>query len=106
MDFRHEHSRTTTVGRQRRRSAARGGNRSRDRTDHIGRGLNADLRFEDQRVSRTHAILVGHGRTIRLLDDRSAHGTFLNGRRVIAANIQNGDVIRFGPVVVQYVEVR
>jgi len=68
--------------------------------------LNADLRFEDQRVSRTHAILVRHGRTIRLLDNRSAHGTFLNGRRVIAANIQNGDVIRFGPVVVQYVEVR
>ncbi len=80
--------------------------RLEDRITHIGRGLTADLRFEDPRVSRTHAILVRHGRTVRLLDNRSANGTFLNGRRVIATNVQNGDVIRFGPVVVQYVEVR
>jgi hypothetical protein len=80
--------------------------RLEDRITHIGRGLTADLRFEDQRVSRTHAILVRHGRIVRLLDNRSSHGTFLNGRRVIAANVQNGDVIRFGPVVAQYVELR
>lgn len=80
--------------------------RLEDRITHVGRGLTADLRFEDQRVSRTHAILVRQGRTVRLLDNRSVHGTFLNGRQVIATNIQNGDVIRFGPVVAGYVEVR
>lgn len=80
--------------------------RLEDRITHVGRGLNADLRLEDQRVSRTHAILVRHGHTVRLLDNRSAHGTFLGGRRVIATNIQNGDMIQFGPVVAQYLEVR
>ncbi len=72
---------------------------------HIGRGLTAHIRFEDQRVSRDHAIIVRHGRFARVLDNRSAHGTYLNGRRVIATNVNDGDVLRFGPVPVQYVEV-
>ena len=71
---------------------------------HLGRGLTADLRFEDQRVSRTHAIIVRHGRFSRVLDNRSTGGTYVNGRRVVAGNLQNGDVIRIGPVVMQYVE--
>ncbi len=70
---------------------------------HIGRGLTAHVRFEDQRVSRDHAIIVRHGRFARLLDNRSANGTYVNGRRVIVANLQDGDVLRLGPVVVQYV---
>jgi Inner membrane component of T3SS, cytoplasmic domain len=72
---------------------------------HIGRGLTADLRFEDQRVSRTHAIIVLHGRFARVLDNRSTGGTFVNGRRVVAGNIEPGDVIQVGPALMQYVEV-
>ena len=72
---------------------------------HLGRGLTADLRFEHQRVSRTHALIVRHGRVARLLDNRSTAGTYVNGRRVVATNIQDGDVIQVGPVVMQYVEV-
>lgn len=71
---------------------------------HIGRGLTAHVRFEDQRVSRDHAIIVRHGRFARLLDNRSANGTFVNGRRVVVTNLQDGDVIRVGPIAVQYVE--
>ncbi|HET7050697.1 MAG TPA: FHA domain-containing protein [Solirubrobacteraceae bacterium] len=73
---------------------------------HLGRGLTSDLRFEHQHVSRTHALVVRHGRVVRVLDNRSTAGTFVNGRRVVATNIQNGDVIRVGPVVLQYVEIR
>jgi FHA domain len=72
---------------------------------HLGRGLAADVRIEDQRVSRSHAILVRHGHRTRLLDNRSANGTFVNGRQVIATNIADGDVIRLGPVVMTYVRV-
>lgn len=72
---------------------------------HIGRGLASDLRVEDQRVSRNHAIVVRHGHSTRLLDNRSAHGTFVNGRRIIATNINHGDVIRLGPVVMTYVRI-
>jgi FHA domain len=72
---------------------------------HIGRGLTSDVRIEEQRVSRSHAILVRHGHHTRLLDNRSANGTFVNGRQIIATNIANGDVIRIGPVVMTYVQV-
>ncbi len=77
----------------------------RSNITHIGRGLTADLRFEDQRVSRTHAIIVFHGRFARLLDNRSTGGTFVNGRRMVAGNIQHGDVIQVGPAVMQFIEV-
>jgi FHA domain len=72
---------------------------------HIGRGLTSDVRVEEQRVSRSHAILVRHGHHTRLLDNRSANGTFVNGRRIIATNIADGDVIRIGPVVMNYLQV-
>jgi hypothetical protein len=72
---------------------------------HLGRGLTADLRFEDPRVSRTHAIIIRHGGFTRVLDNRSTGGTYVNGRRVVAGNIDSGDVIRMGPVVMQYVEI-
>ena len=73
---------------------------------HLGRGLTSDLRFEHQLVSRTHALVVRHGRIVRVLDNRSTAGTYVNGRRVVATNIQNGDVIRIGPIVMQYVEIK
>jgi hypothetical protein len=72
---------------------------------HLGRGTGCELRFEDVHVSRSHAIIVRHGRFTRLLDNRSANGTFLNGRRIVATNVAHGDLIRLGPVVMQYVEI-
>jgi pSer/pThr/pTyr-binding forkhead associated (FHA) protein len=72
---------------------------------HIGRGSGADVRFDEHRVSRSHAILVRHGRHYRVLDNRSSNGTFVNRRRVLATNIQNGDELVFGPVAVRFVAV-
>jgi hypothetical protein len=72
---------------------------------HVGRGAGADVRFDEHRVSRDHAILVRHGRYCRLLDNRSANGTFLNGRRIVATNVYSGDEISIGPVTIQYTEV-
>ena len=75
------------------------------RITHLGRGIGADLRFEDQRVSRSHAIIVRHGRFARVLDNRSSNGTFLNGRRIVATNLRNGDELQLGPVPMRFVEV-
>jgi hypothetical protein len=72
---------------------------------HIGRGADADVRFDEHRVSRDHAILVRHGRYCRLLDNRSANGTFVNDRRIVATNIRSGDAISVGPLVLEYLEV-
>jgi hypothetical protein len=72
---------------------------------HVGRGVASEVRFEDQRVSRSHAIIVRHGRYARVLDNRSANGTFVNGRQIVATNLRSGDVIGIGPVAMQYVEI-
>lgn len=72
---------------------------------HIGRGFTADVRFEQMHVSVSHAILVRHGRFMRVLDNRSKNGTLVNGRRIMAANLQDGDVLRIGPIVMRYVEI-
>ena len=66
---------------------------------HLGRGFSADLRLEDQSVSRRHAVIVDDGDDdARILDDRSANGTFVNGRRVTDAVLHDRDVIRLGRV--------
>ena len=69
---------------------------------HIGRGLAADLHIDESSVSRRHAILVPHSSGARILDDRSANGTFVNGRRVQQADLQSGDVIVVGRVLLRY----
>jgi pSer/pThr/pTyr-binding forkhead associated (FHA) protein len=72
----------------------------RQAVTHVGRGFSADLRLEDQSVSRRHAIIVDDGEDegARILDDRSANGTFVNGRRVSDAQLRDRDVIRLGRV--------
>jgi pSer/pThr/pTyr-binding forkhead associated (FHA) protein len=72
---------------------------------HIGRGLSADLRLDEDSVSRRHAILVHRLSGLRILDDRSSNGTFVNGRRVTQADLRNGDVLVLGRVVLRYLEV-
>jgi pSer/pThr/pTyr-binding forkhead associated (FHA) protein len=71
----------------------------------VGRGLAADLRLDEGSVSRRHAILVSRGQGARILDDRSANGTLVNGRRVSQVDLQSGDVIVLGRVVLRYLEV-
>jgi hypothetical protein len=72
---------------------------------HVGRGTEANIRLDEHRVSRSHAVLVRHGRHFRVLDNRSANGTFVNGRRVSATNLDNGDKLLVGPVAMQYLVV-
>jgi pSer/pThr/pTyr-binding forkhead associated (FHA) protein len=71
---------------------------------HIGRGWAADVRLESQGVSRRHAIVVNRSSGARVLDDRSANGTFVNGRRVSDAALSDGDVIVVGGIVLTYRE--
>jgi predicted component of type VI protein secretion system len=54
----------------------------------------------------THALsteILADGR-VRLLDDRSSNGTFVNGRQVAEVELHDGDVIRVGPVELRYLE--
>ena len=72
---------------------------------HIGRGLVADLRLDENSVSRRHAMLVHDENGTRILDDRSSNGTFVNGERVEQANLKHGDVLLLGRVTLRYLQV-
>jgi len=62
----------------------------------IGRSLAADLRFDDPTVSRRHALIVRQPDGVRLLDDRSLNGVFVNGARIDGRALADGDEIIIG----------
>jgi predicted nucleic acid-binding Zn-ribbon protein len=62
----------------------------------IGRSLSAHLRFEDPTVSRRHAVLIAEADGVRVLDDRSLNGVFVNGQRVVSQLLADGDEIVIG----------
>jgi len=62
----------------------------------VGRSLAADIRFDDPTVSRRHALIVRQPDGLRVLDDRSLNGVFVNGERVEWSTLADGDVIMIG----------
>ena len=62
----------------------------------IGRSLAADVRFDDPTVSRRHALIVRQPDGVRVLDDRSLNGVFVNGARVEGRALSDGDEILVG----------
>ncbi|HEU4658516.1 MAG TPA: FHA domain-containing protein [Capillimicrobium sp.] len=71
----------------------------------IGRSLAADIRFDDPTVSRRHALLVRQPDGVRVLDDRSLNGVFVNGERVDWRVVQDGDEIVVGRYRLTFLEV-
>ena len=70
----------------------------------IGRSLAADIRFDDATVSRRHALVVSQGEGVRVLDDRSLNGVFVNGKRVEWSALADGDEITIGRHSLFYVD--
>jgi pSer/pThr/pTyr-binding forkhead associated (FHA) protein len=62
----------------------------------IGRSLSADVRFDDATVSRRHALVVNQAEGVRVLDDRSLNGIYVNGRRVEWSPLADGDEVAVG----------
>ena len=62
----------------------------------IGRSLAADVRFDDATVSRRHALIVNQADGVRVLDDRSLNGVYVNGERVEWSPLRDGDEILVG----------
>lgn len=63
----------------------------------IGRSPTADLRIDDPSVSRRHALIVAEpGKTLRVLDDRSLNGVFVNGETVEWGPLRDGDQLTVG----------
>jgi diguanylate cyclase (GGDEF)-like protein len=64
----------------------------------LGRGPEADVQLEDESVSRQHARLEpAPDGGLLLFDLSSKNGTRVNGERVSAASLRDGDRVQLGP---------
>ena len=62
----------------------------------LGRSLAAHVRFDDPTVSRRHALIHREGSAIRVLDDRSLNGVWVNGERVDWRELEDDDELTVG----------
>jgi hypothetical protein len=71
----------------------------------IGRSRSADIRLDDPTVSRRHAVIV---RTpegeLRVLDDRSMNGIWVNGEQVDWSPLADGDELQIGRYALSVIE--
>src|SRR3954471_8122731 len=72
----------------------------------VGRSLAADIRFDDPPVSRRHALIVRQPDGVRVLDDRSLNGVFVNGERVDWRGLRDGDEILVGRYRLTFLQVQ
>jgi pSer/pThr/pTyr-binding forkhead associated (FHA) protein len=64
----------------------------------IGSQPDREVQFQDSGVSALHAKIVNEGERWKVLDQMSANGTFVNGKRSNVSYLSSGDRVRFGPV--------
>jgi predicted component of type VI protein secretion system len=63
----------------------------------IGRSVAADIRLDHPSVSRRHALVISEpGALLRVLDDRSLNGVYVNGELVEWGKLEDGDELRIG----------
>lgn len=63
----------------------------------IGRSVTADVRLDDPSVSRRHALVVSErDESLRVLDDRSLNGVFVNGDLVEWGKLASDDELTIG----------
>lgn len=67
-----------------------------DNRTTIGRGLQTDVRINDEGISRTHALVEADGGNYYLSDAGSTNGTFANGSKVKRHPLEEGDKIQIG----------
>ena len=64
----------------------------------VGSQPDREIVFQDSGVSALHAKIVNEGQRWKVLDQKSANGTFVNGKRSNVSYLSAGDRVRFGPV--------
>lgn len=62
----------------------------------IGRAETCEVVLEDKAVSRRHAVVRLHDDIWTLVDNTSANGTYVNGRKITEHRLNDGDQIRLG----------
>lgn len=67
-----------------------------NRTIKIGRLSSAQVKLEDPKVSRIHAVLELAGADVALHDMGTTEGTSVNGAKVVNAKLKSGDQVTVG----------
>jgi pSer/pThr/pTyr-binding forkhead associated (FHA) protein len=62
----------------------------------IGRSPDCGIFLDDVTVSRKHAVLTNRNGTFTIEDQGSLNGTFVNRKRVEAAELEDGDELQIG----------
>jgi len=69
----------------------------------IGRSRESDIVLDDDAVSRAHAmVMCDEVGTYFIRDHNSANGTFVNSERVTEFELEDGDVIQIGLMVLEF----
>jgi serine/threonine-protein kinase len=68
----------------------------------IGRSRYNDVRLTQTAVSRRHAVIRWARGNFWLQDEGSLHGTYLNGKRIQAQRLTDGDLIHIGDTVFEF----
>ena len=65
--------------------------------NRVGRSAVADVRLDDPSVSRRHALIVWEDeKPLRILDDRSLNGIYINGEPADWGELGDGDELAIG----------
>lgn len=62
----------------------------------VGRAETSDICLEAQGISRHHATVTVKEGEVRLRDEGSSNGTFVNGQRIQESPLKDGDIVNFG----------
>lgn len=69
----------------------------------IGRSDTANIRVDEENVSRHHAKIVREGAEFYIEDLGSTNGTFVNTKKIDKMNIKEGDLILIGNTILKYI---
>ncbi len=62
----------------------------------LGRSQDCKVEVPDPNASRFHAVLEFDGQSLRLVDENSSNGTYVNEERTQRRELRHGDVLRIG----------
>ncbi|MCK5113181.1 MAG: FHA domain-containing protein [Phycisphaerae bacterium] len=65
----------------------------------VGRGNSCDIRIPVESCSREHCNIVKDSNALKIVDNGSSNGTFVNNIQVSESELHAGDRITIGPIV-------
>ncbi|MBI2945440.1 MAG: GAF domain-containing protein [Candidatus Wallbacteria bacterium] len=68
----------------------------------IGREPSCTIFFDDQELSRKHALIIGYNSEYTLMDFKSSNGVEVNNRPVEQCRLNSGDLIKMGSQIFEF----